>query len=114
MSSKPFSGSTPGPDPDVIDHEEFREAVEAGTCTVVDVREPHEFASGHIPDALNLPTSSFDASKLPSGTPVVLICQAGARSRNALAKARASGREDVKHYAGGMNGWRMRGGDVAL
>ena len=45
---------------------------------------------------------------------MILICQAGGRSRNALNQARARGREDVEHYAGGMNGWRMRGGDVMV
>jgi rhodanese-related sulfurtransferase len=63
---------------------------------------------------VNLPLSRFDPDELPSGKPLVLICQAGGRSRNALNRARASGREDVRHYAGGMNGWRMRGGDVTV
>jgi rhodanese-related sulfurtransferase len=112
MFSKLFSRSRSGPDSSVIDFEDFEEAVTADACVVVDVREPHEFASGHIPKALNLPMSSFDASQLPSDKPVVLICQAGGRSRNALMKAQASGRDDVAHYAGGMNGWRMHGGDV--
>ncbi|MBV8103893.1 MAG: rhodanese-like domain-containing protein [Hyphomicrobiales bacterium] len=113
MFSKLFSRSRSELDPSVIDFEDFEEAVKADACVVVDVREPHEFAGGHIPMALNLPMSSFDASQLPSGKPVVLICQAGGRSRNALNKAQASGRDDVAHYAGGMNGWRMHGGDVA-
>ena len=81
---------------------------------MVDVREPHEFAVGHIPNALNLPLSSFDPKELPQDKPVVLICQAGARSKNALNRARAAGRDDVRHYAGGMNGWRIQGGDVTL
>ena len=34
--------------------------------------------------------------------------------QNALNRARAIGRDDVRHYAGGMNGWRSRGGDVTL
>jgi rhodanese-related sulfurtransferase len=45
---------------------------------------------------------------------VVLICQAGARSKNALDRARAIGRDDVRHYAGGMNGWRSSNGPVTL
>ena len=112
MPLNPFS--RPGADPDTVDFDEFEEAVGAGAWTVVDVREPHEFAVGHIPDALNLPLSSFDPEELPEGKPVVLICQAGARSRNALNRARAIGREDVRHYAGGMNGWRSFGGPVTL
>ena len=101
-------------DPDTIEFDAFADAVDAGGVAVVDVREPHEFAAGHIPEAVNLPLSRFDAEELPSGKPVILICQAGGRSRNALNRARASGREDIRHYAGGMNGWRMRGGDVTV
>ncbi len=114
MFKNPFSRSTTQADPDTIDFEPFEQAVDDGEVTVVDVREPHEFAAGHIPEALNLPMSRFDPKTLPSDKPVVLICQAGGRSRNALNQARAVGREDVRHYAGGMNGWRSRGGDVAI
>jgi rhodanese-related sulfurtransferase len=113
MFSKLFSRSNAAPDPGAVAFEDFEEAVKADACMVVDVREPHEFASGHIPKALNMPMSSFDASRLPSGRPVVLICQAGGRSRNALLKAQASGRDDVRHYAGGMNGWRSNNGAVS-
>jgi rhodanese-related sulfurtransferase len=109
-----FSRSGQAADPDIVDFDDFEEAVGAGAWTVVDVREPHEFAVGHIPNAINLPLSSFDPQELPLGKPLVLICQAGARSKNALNRARAIGRDDVRHYAGGMNGWRSRGGDVTL
>jgi rhodanese-related sulfurtransferase len=109
-----FSRSGHAPDPDVVDFGDLEEAVGAGTWTVVDVREPHEFAAGHIPNALNLPLSRFDPSELPQDKPVVLICQAGGRSKNALNRARASGRGDVRHYAGGMNGWRSHNGPVSL
>ena len=112
MSWNLFSRSGQGPDPDTVDFEDFERAVGTGACTVIDVREPHEFAAGHIPNALNMPMSRFDAQELPQGKPVVLVCQAGGRSRNALNKVRAIGREDVKHYAGGTAGWRSRGGAV--
>jgi rhodanese-related sulfurtransferase len=102
------------PDKDDLDLEEFAKAAHAGEVVVVDVREPHEFAAGHIPGAVNLPLSRFDPGDLPQGKPVALICQAGGRSRNALAKARAAGRDDVKHFAGGMSQWRMHGGDVTV
>jgi rhodanese-related sulfurtransferase len=114
MAFNMFSRDGQASDPDIVDFDDFEEAVGAGVWTVVDVREPHEFAAGHIPNALNLPLSRFDPLELPEGKPVVLICQAGGRSKNALSRARAIGRGDVRHYAGGMNGWRMRGGDVTL
>jgi rhodanese-related sulfurtransferase len=98
-----------------LDFPTVARAVAAGEVTVVDVREPHEFAAGHIPDAVNLPLSRFDPSELPSGKdkPVVILCQAGGRSRKALTIAQAAGRGDLKHYPGGMNGWRMHGGDIS-
>jgi len=114
MSFNPFSRSGQASDPDAVDFDDLEEAVGSGAWTVVDVREPHEFAAGHIPNALNLPLSRFDPLELPQGKPVVLICQAGARSKNALNRTRAIGRDDVRHYAGGMNGWRSHHGPVTL
>ncbi len=110
MFSSSFSRFAPSHDPGAVDHEEFEQAVQAGACVVVDVREPHEFASAHIPKALNMPMSSFDPQRLPSDKPVVLICHSGRRSLNALREAQAIGREDVKHYAGGILGWHGRKG----
>jgi rhodanese-related sulfurtransferase len=109
-----FSRFGAGSDPDVVSFGDLEEAVGSNAWTVVDVREPHEFASGHIPNAVNMPMSSFDPEALLEGKPVVLICQSGGRSRNALSKARAIGRADVRHFAGGMNGWRSHNGPVTL
>jgi rhodanese-related sulfurtransferase len=114
MSDNMLSRFHAGSDADVVSFGDLEEAIGANAWTVVDVREPHEFATGHLPNALNLPMSSFDPEALPEGKPLVLICQAGARSRNALNRARAIGREDVRHFAGGMNGWRSHNGPVTL
>ena len=95
-----------------IGHDELRQSAENGAVAVVDVREPHEFAAGHIPGAINQPLSRFDPADLPTGKPVVLICQAGARSAKALGKALAAGATDIRHYPGGMSGWRASGGEV--
>jgi len=98
--------------PTTIDHAEFVEKVADGSVAVIDVREPHEYAAGHVPGAINHPLSRFQPSAMPSGKPVVLICASGVRSMSALAKARAGGHESAVHYAPGTNGWRMRGGQV--
>jgi len=95
-----------------IGHDELQQSVKNGAVAVVDVREPHEFAAGHIPGAVNLPLSRFDPADLPAGKPVALICQAGARSARALAKALAAGATDIRHYPGGMSLWRTSGGEV--
>jgi rhodanese-related sulfurtransferase len=96
-----------------IEHDAFETACLERHCHVVDVREPHEFASGHIPHAVNQPLSRFDPSQLPTDKPVVLVCQAGGRSARALQQAHAAGRSDVVHYAGGTGGWRAKGGPIS-
>ncbi len=95
-----------------VTHEELQQAHQKGTCTVVDVREAHEYAGGHIPGAINHPLSQFDPASIPRGKPVVLICQAGSRSAAAMHRTIAAGRQDVRHFAGGMAGWRSRSGPV--
>ena len=97
-----------------IEHDEFVKLLETGACHVVDVREPHEYAAGRIPGAVNQPLSTFDPASLPTDKPVVLVCQAGGRSARALAAAQAAGRSDVNHYAPGTGGWRARGGAIAM
>jgi rhodanese-related sulfurtransferase len=109
MFSSLFSRFAPGPDPRAIEHEGFEQAVKAGECVVVDVREALEFATARIPGSLNMPLSRFDPSRLPSEKPVVLICHSCMRSRRALGQAHAAGREDVKHYSAGLVGWHSRG-----
>ena len=111
MTTKEFSSSA---SPYEISHDKLVAAMEDGSQAIVDVREPHEFAGGHIPGAVNLPLSSFDPEDLPSGRPVVLICAAGIRSARALRQTLDAGVADARHYAPGMNGWRAQGGPVTL
>ena len=106
---KKFAGSTSVA---AIDHDELVQAHREKSCTIVDVREPHEFGRGHIPGALNHPLSQFNPARLAQDKPVVLICQAGGRSATALRRALAAGHQKVRHYPGGMSGWRSRGGPV--
>jgi rhodanese-related sulfurtransferase len=92
-----------------VTHEELVQAHQKGTCTVVDVREAREYASGHIPGAINHPLSQFDPARIPRGKPVVLLCQAGSRSTAAMHRVIAAGRQD-----GGIirAGWRSRRGPL--
>jgi rhodanese-related sulfurtransferase len=55
-------------------------------ATVVDVRTPGEFASGHVRDARNIPVDQLlkRLDEVPPG-PVIVYCASGMRSRRARA-----------------------------
>ncbi len=78
-----------------------------GEALVVDVREAREFAAGHIPGAINMPLSSFQASKLPrDGRRLILSCQGGRRSAMALDKCALAEPVIDTHLAGGFAAWQ--------
>ena len=81
---------------------------------LVDVREPHEFAAGHIPGSVSLPLSAFDPAELPvrEGRRIVFSCAAGVRSVHAIQMAQAAGLDLREHYRGGFKDWLAWGGDV--
>ena len=95
-----------------IEHRAFTQAVAQKSAAIVDVREPHEYAAGHVPGAVNMPLSRFSPATLPKSKPVVLICQAGGRSAKALRQALDAGRRDICHYALGTGGWKNGGGAI--
>jgi rhodanese-related sulfurtransferase len=97
-----------------IEHDAFAQAVAQNAVAIIDVREPNEFAAGHVPGAVNIPLSRFAPDALPKSGPVVLICQAGARSAKALRQALDAGRRDICHYAPGTGGWKVSGGALEL
>lgn len=50
---------------------------------LIDVRSPSEFASGHIPGAINIPMDQIESrlADLSATAPIILICQMGQRAR---------------------------------
>ena len=95
-----------------LDRETVKRGLADGSITLVDVREPHEFAAGHIPGSLSLPLSTFDPSAIPEGRRVVFSCAAGVRSARASEIAQAFGRDVREHYKGGFKDWVAAGEPV--
>ena len=95
--------------------EEIRQRLEDGSILLIDVREPHEFAAGHIPGSILMPLSAFNPAEIPDqqGREIVFSCAAGVRSRHALAIAQAAGVPAEAHYAGGFKDWAMAGEEIA-
>ncbi|RTL69560.1 MAG: rhodanese-like domain-containing protein [Pseudonocardiaceae bacterium] len=83
----------------------------AGGALLLDVREPAEWAAGHIPGAVHVPLGSLDPAALPAARVVVAVCRSGNRSGKAAA-ALADAGLDVRNLAGGMKAWAGAGRDV--
>ncbi|MFC1657517.1 rhodanese-like domain-containing protein [Candidatus Moduliflexota bacterium] len=60
----------------------------SGDFTVVDVRDPEEFAEGHIPGAVNIPVAEFASrsESLDKKKKIIVYCNSGGRSYNAYRK----------------------------
>lgn len=90
----------------------------ASTPVVVDVREPAEFAAGHVPGAHSMPRGVVEL-KLPELTAdpqalVVLYCGSGGRSALAADSLQRMGYEHVLSLAGGFQAWGAAGKDINL
>ena len=76
---------------------------------VIDVREPMEYASGHIAGSLNVPLNRLLQADLPQG-PLVLVCQSGNRSNRALGQLMAQGHpHPLSELQGGLPTWQGAG-----
>lgn len=90
---------------------------------LIDVREPGEYAQGHLPGAVNLPRgvlefqihahpamacATSDALAAPDRT-LVLYCLSGGRSALAADSLRSLGFGRVRSLAGGLEAWRNAG-----
>lgn len=77
---------------------------------VLDVREPDEFARGHLPGALNLPLDQLRSrlSELPLKRPIVAYCQVGMRGYLATRILVQKG-FDAINLAGGYRTWTQFG-----
>lgn len=78
---------------------------------VLDVREPDEFAAGHVPGAINVPRGllEFKVSAMPDWArpdlAVVLYCRSGGRAALAACTLLDMGYENVLSIAGGYDAW---------
>jgi len=88
-------------------------AAHAGGAVVIDVREPLEYVTGHVPGARLVPLYRLPnvVADLPRTAPVYVICASGNRS---LAAADFLAHAGIRAYsvAGGTGGWRRTGRPV--
>lgn len=85
---------------------------------VLDVREPDEYAAGHLPGAINIPrgllefkvsaTSALEQRDLK----LVVYCKTGGRAALAACTLHEMGYVSVQSVAGGFDAWVAQGGRV--
>jgi rhodanese-related sulfurtransferase/rubrerythrin len=76
-------------------------------ATLLDVRQPGEYAAGHIPGAKLIPLTELTArlAELDAGRPAIVYCAIGGRSRVAAQLLAAKGFTEVFNLAGGIKAW---------
>src|SRR3990172_11969524 len=83
--------------------EEGREMMNSNNVAVIDVREPHEYNAGHVPNAKLIPVASVFARRdeLPKDKDVIFVCGVGQRSALACEMAAAAGLTRLFNLEGG-------------
>lgn len=92
--------------------EELRSRLEAGEVELLDVRQPAEWAEGHVPGA-----TFITGGELPSRldelgdatTPLAVSCGSGYRSSVAASLLARDGSRQVLNTIGGMAAWTAAG-----
>lgn len=102
-----------------IGMEEYRKLVEnPGAALIVDVREPHEYAAGHVPGSTNIPRGLIE-SKIwshvgdPADTdmdrPIILQCQSGRRASLAAQSLENLGFTQTTAVIMNLDDWQKAG-----
>ena len=82
------------------------EPADLGDRAVLDIRQPAEFAAGHLPGARNVPLG--DVARHPDAAPAgptVVMCGHGERAMGAASLLARSGRSDLLVLGGGADDW---------
>lgn len=94
---------------------ELRTELDSGAVRVLDVRQPSEWAAGHIDGAVHvtgaeLPERMGELGEAgTSAMPLAVVCGSGYRSTAAASLLAAQGNGLVFNVMGGMSAWQSRG-----
>ncbi len=102
----------------LLSHDEFVQ--DDAKATVLDVREPEEWAVGIIDGARRVSLGSLEdtlngggLADLPTDQPIVVVCGAGVRSSSAASLLLRHGYTDVTNLIEGMSGWYRQGRPIS-
>jgi rhodanese-related sulfurtransferase len=96
-----------------VSPEEAKSLLQSG-AQMCDVREPGEFASGHVEGARNVPLSRLNGQTADGERPIIFCCLSGARTAtNAARLAESAGRPSYV-LRGGLQAWAGAGLPLTL
>lgn len=86
-----------------------KEAQDAGAL-LIDVRESHEYRSGHAPGAKHISVQVIERrlGEIPKERPILVMCQSGMRSQRAAEILSRNGYQ-VMNVSGGIVNWQRAG-----
>jgi len=97
---------------------EAKEMLKDPAVAVIDVRDPHEYQAGHVPEATLIPVNTVFARReeLPKDGKILFVCKMGSRSALAAEMAAAAGlpAERLYNLEGGTDAWVKAGEPVEL
>jgi len=87
--------------------------INQGKAIIVDVREPGDFAAGHVRDAKNIPYKELlqrarELEKFKSKA-LVLMCRSGVQSSKATMQLKKANFAQVYSLHGGLAAWQAQG-----
>ncbi|BDG33367.1 sulfurtransferase TusA family protein [Parageobacillus thermoglucosidasius] len=91
----------------VISNEQLAEKINDDSVVIIDVREPAEYAFGHIPGAISVPLGELEdrIHELPKNKTIYVVCRTGTRSDLAAQKLTEKGFTNVWNVVPGMSKW---------
>lgn len=80
--------------------------------TILDIRDRKDFEKGHIVDAVNIPLAKLQERIVElekrKTSPLIVVCQMGQQSSEAIKLLQAKGFEQVSKMSGGMTEWQAQ------
>jgi len=99
---------TPVKSVDADQARKYMAAKASDELTILDVRQPNEYETGHIPGAklIPLPDLTVRMDEIDPNKATVVYCAIGGRSRVAAQMLAGKGFENVYNLTGGFKGWK--------
>ncbi|MGL4500197.1 MAG: rhodanese-like domain-containing protein [Planktothrix sp.] len=106
-----FLDDIPGDYYTIMDIPELKRKVAQENALLIDVRQPDEYASGHIPQAINIPLRTLpeNIDKIPQNRPVILYCTTGYRTGIGVMTLRLLGYTNISAFPPSIQGWKAAG-----